>query len=197
MPAAVWEITTRGEFYSAYTPYQAEASQGTLQLLYEYQTMICGLTGMEVSNASMYDGASALGEALLMAVRANKQNGSGLALVPRTVNPLYRDVVAATTPAQGIEQQFVDHDPKSGQTPLAAMAQHDGSKPTAVVIQQPTFFVVLEDVAATTNCAHAQGALVIAVVNPTSLAVLKAPGQWGTKGEIGRAPCRERVCQAV
>src|SRR3546814_9100038 len=77
-------------------------------LLYEYQTMICGLTGMEVSNASMYDGASALGEALLMAVRANKQNGSGLALVPRAVNPLYRDVVAATTPAQGIEQQFVD-----------------------------------------------------------------------------------------
>src|SRR3546814_3058961 len=104
MPAAVWEITTRGEFYSAYTPYQAEASQGTLQLLYEYQTMICGLTGMEVSNASMYDGASALGEALLMAVRANKQNGSGLALVPRAVNPLYRDVVAATTPAQGIER---------------------------------------------------------------------------------------------
>src|SRR3546814_5216427 len=90
--------------------------------------MICGLTGMEVSNASMYDGASALGEARLMAVRANKQNGSGLALVPRTVNPLYRDVVAATTPAQGIEQQFVDYDPKSGQTPLAALAQHDGSK---------------------------------------------------------------------
>src|SRR3546814_15154576 len=83
MPAAVWEITTRGEFYSAYTPYQAEASQGTLQLLYEYQTMICGLTGMEVSNASMYDGASALGAALLMAVRANKQTGPGLALVPR------------------------------------------------------------------------------------------------------------------
>src|SRR3546814_15491664 len=94
--------------------------------------MICGLTGMEVSNASMYDGASALGEALLMAVRANKQNGSGLALVPRAVNPLYRDVVAATTPAQGIEQQFVDYDPKSGQPPIAALAQHDGSTPTAV-----------------------------------------------------------------
>ncbi|NKF22407.1 aminomethyl-transferring glycine dehydrogenase subunit GcvPA [Solimonas marina] len=182
IPAAVWEITTRGEFYSAYTPYQAEASQGTLQLLYEYQTMICGLTGMEVSNASMYDGASSLGEALLMAMRANKQNGSGLALVPRTVNPLYREVVGSTTPAQGVQQVFVDHDPASGQTPLDAFKAHDGSKPTAVVIQQPNFFGVLEDVDAITDWAHAQGALVIAVVNPTSLAVLKAPGQWGEKG---------------
>lgn len=182
IPAAVWEITTRGEFYSAYTPYQAEASQGTLQLLYEYQTMICGLTGMEVSNASMYDGASALGEALLMAVRANKQNGSGLALMPRAVNPLYREVVAATTAAQGVQQQFVDYDPASGQTALAALNAYDGTKPTAVVIQQPNFFGALEDVDAITDWAHAQGALVIAVVNPTSLAVLKAPGQWGAKG---------------
>lgn len=182
IPAAVWEITTRGEFYSAYTPYQAEASQGTLQLLYEYQTMICGLTGMEVSNASMYDGASALGESLLMALRANKQNGSGMVLVPRAVNPLYRDVVNSTTSAQGIQQVFVDYDAKSGQTALDALKAHDGSKPTAVVIQQPNFFGVLEDVDAITDWAHAQGALVVAVVNPTSLAVLKAPGEWGAKG---------------
>lgn len=97
IPAAVWEITTRGEFYSAYTPYQAEASQGTLQLLYEYQTMICALTAMEVSNASLYDGASGLGEALLMALRANRKNGSGRVLIPDTVHPRYRDVVNATT----------------------------------------------------------------------------------------------------
>ncbi|MFT4045300.1 MAG: aminomethyl-transferring glycine dehydrogenase subunit GcvPA [Solimonas sp.] len=182
IPAAVWEITTRGEFYSAYTPYQAEASQGTLQLLYEYQTMICGLTGMEVSNASLYDGASALGEALLMALRANKRNGSGTVLVPRAVNPLYREVVGATTPAQGIKQVFVDYDAKSGQTPLAALQAYEGEKPAAVVIQQPNFFGVFEDVDAITDWAHAQGALVVAVVNPTSLAVLKAPGDWGTKG---------------
>ncbi len=182
IPAAVWEITTRGEFYSAYTPYQAEASQGTLQLLYEYQTMICGLTGMEVSNASLYDGASGLGEALLMAVRANRLNTSGLALVPRAVNPRYREVVAATTQAQGVQQVFVDFDPRSGQTPLAALQAHAGAKPTAVVIQQPNFFGVLEDVDAITDWAHAQGALVIAVVNPTTLAVLRAPGQWGSKG---------------
>lgn len=182
IPAAVWEITTRGEFYSAYTPYQAEASQGTLQLLYEYQTMICGLTGMEVSNASMYDGGSALGEALLMAMRANKQNSSGTMLVPRAVNPLYRDVVASTTGAQGVHQVFVDYDARSGQTALAALQAHAGEKPTAVVIQQPNFFGVLEDVDAITDWAHAQGALVVAVVNPTALAVLKAPGNWGTKG---------------
>ncbi len=182
IPAAVWEITTRGEFYSAYTPYQAEASQGTLQLLYEYQTMICGLTGMEVANASMYDGGSALAEALLMALRANKTNGSGLMLMPTAVHPLYRDVVAATTPAQGVQLQPVAYDTATGQTALDALRAYDGQKPTAVVIQQPNFFGVLEDVDAITDWAQAQGALVVAVVNPTSLAVLKAPGQWGEKG---------------
>src|SRR6185437_1560403 len=87
IPAAVWAIATRGEFYSAYTPYQAEASQGTLQLLYEYQTMMASLTGMDVSNASMYDGASAMGEASLMAVRANRRSRSQRILVPSTVSP--------------------------------------------------------------------------------------------------------------
>jgi glycine dehydrogenase subunit 1 len=182
IPAAVWEITTRGEFYSAYTPYQAEASQGTLQVLYEFQTMMTGLTGMDVSNASMYDGASGLGEALLMAVRANKTNGSGVVLMPRAVHPFYRDVVDATTTAQGLRTVLVDYDAASGQTPLAALQKHDGSAPTAVVIAQPNFFGSLEDVDAITDWAHAQGALVIALVNPTSLAVLKAPGQWGDKG---------------
>ncbi|SEP99314.1 glycine dehydrogenase subunit 1 [Solimonas aquatica] len=182
IPAAVWEIATRGEFYSAYTPYQAEASQGTLQLLYEYQTMICSLTGMEVSNASMYDGASALGEALLMALRVNKQNASGRVLMPQAVNPLYREVVAATTPAQGVQPIAVAYDPASGQTALDALKAHGGSAPTAVVIQQPNFFGVLEDVDAITDWAHAQNALLVAVVNPVSLALLKAPGQWGAKG---------------
>src|ERR1700737_1170606 len=92
IPAPVWAIATRGEFYSAYTPYQAEASQGTLQVIYEYQTMIASLTGMEVSNASLYDGASAVAEASLMAVRANRKSKSLRILVPRTVNPHYRKV---------------------------------------------------------------------------------------------------------
>ena len=90
IPAAVWEITTRGEFYSAYTPYQAEASQGTLQLTYEYQSMMTALTAMDVSNASMYDGASSLAEAILMAVRANRKSKSRKVLIPTTVNPVYR-----------------------------------------------------------------------------------------------------------
>src|SRR6187431_2426832 len=93
IPAAVWQIATRGEFYSSYTPYQAEASQGTLQLLYEYQTMMASLTGLDVSNASMYDGASALAEAALMAVRSHKS--SRRILMPATVHPVYRSVVRA------------------------------------------------------------------------------------------------------
>src|SRR3546814_18880850 len=105
-----------------------------------------------------------------MAVRANKQNGSGLALVPRAVNPLYSDVVEATTPAQGIEQQFVDYDTKSGPTPLAALAKHEGSKPTAVVIEQPNFFGVHEEVDAINDRAQEQGARVSADGPPTSLA---------------------------
>jgi glycine dehydrogenase subunit 1 len=182
IPAAVWEITTRGEFYSAYTPYQAEASQGTLQVLYEFQTMMTALTGMEVSNASMYDGASALGEALLMAVRANKTSSSGRVLVPRSVHPFYADVVNATTHAQGVRQASPAYDAREGRVLPESLKMYEGADLTAVVIQQPNFFGIFEDVDAITDWAHAQGALVVAVVNPVSLALLKPPGQWGAKG---------------
>ncbi|MGQ3056307.1 MAG: aminomethyl-transferring glycine dehydrogenase subunit GcvPA [Nevskia sp.] len=182
IPAAVWEIATRGEFYSAYTPYQAEASQGTLQLLYEYQSMMCALTGMEVSNASLYDGASALAEALLMAVRANPGVGDGRVLMPAAVHPYYREVVGSITEAQGIQPQPLAFDPASGQTALGSLKAHEGQGITAVVIAQPNFFGVLEDVDAITDWAHANGALVVALVNPVSLALLKPPGEWGTKG---------------
>jgi glycine dehydrogenase subunit 1 len=182
IPAAVWAITTRGEFYSAYTPYQAEASQGTLQLIYEYQTMIASLTGMEVSNASVYDGASAVAEASLMAVRANRKSKSQRILVPTTLHPHYRKVAVATAGNQGLRFDEVPYGPDEGVTPLAALSKYENEDITALVIQQPNFFGRLEDVDALTDWAHARGALVIAVVNPTSLALLKPPGQWGAKG---------------
>jgi glycine dehydrogenase subunit 1 len=177
IPAAVWQITTRGEFYSAYTPYQAEASQGTLQLIYEYQTMMASLTGMDVSNASLYDGGSALAEAVLMAVRAHK--GAMRVLMPKTVSPLYRAVVRAMVKNQHIELVELDYDPASGMTLVPTTDMGDFA---ALVIPQPNFFGVLEDVDALTDWAHANGGRVIALTNPTSLALLKAPGQWGTAG---------------
>src|SRR3989338_6214570 len=102
IPAAVWDVATRGEFYTAYTPYQAEASQGSLQLIYEYQTMMANLMGMEVSNASLYYGASALAEAVLMAVRAHRKSKSKRILIPATVNPIYRNVVQTIVSNQQI-----------------------------------------------------------------------------------------------
>ncbi|MGQ0587597.1 MAG: aminomethyl-transferring glycine dehydrogenase subunit GcvPA [Gammaproteobacteria bacterium] len=182
IPAAVWEITTRGEFYSAYTPYQAEASQGTLQVLYEFQSMMTALTGMDVSNASMYDGASALGEALLMAVRANGKSSSRKVLVPSTVHPFYRQVSDNISSAQGVTQTALVYCAETGDTKVEQLKKFEGQDICAVVIQQPNFFGVMEDVDAITDWAHANNALVIAVVNPMSLALLKAPGQWGKTG---------------
>ena len=177
IPAAVWQITTRGEFYSAYTPYQAEASQGTLQLIYEYQTMMASLTGLDVSNASLYDGGSGLAEAVLMAVRAHK--GASRVLMPRTVSPVYRAVVRGIVKNQLIEIIELDYDPATGTTPVPTADMGDFA---ALVVPQPNIFGALEEVDALTDWAHAHGARVIALVNPTSLALLKAPGQWGTKG---------------
>ncbi len=181
VPAAVWQIATRGEFYSAYTPYQAEASQGTLQLLYEYQTMMAGLMDMEVSNASLYDGASALAEAVLMAVRANRKSKSKRIFMPRTVHPAYRKVVRTIVSHQGIELVELDYDREGGHLDAASLPAAPGDA-AALVIPQPNFFGVLEDVDALTDWAHAHGMLVIAVVNPLVMSVIRPPGQWGGKG---------------
>ncbi len=180
IPAPVWAIATRGEFYSAYTPYQAEASQGTLQLIYEYQSMIAALTGMEVSNASLYDGASALAEACLMAVRTHRSSTSRRILLPRTVNPTYARVASAITRNQGLEFELLDFDRRGGGTPLEALEAHRGADFAALVLQQPNFFGNLEEVDRLTDWAHANNLLVIAVVNPTALALCKPPGDWGS-----------------
>ncbi len=182
VPAAVWEIATRGEFYTSYTPYQAEASQGTLQLIYEYQTMMTGLTGMEVSNASLYDGASALAEACLMAVRANRASKSRRILIAGALHPMYRQVAEAICAAQEIEFIGLPFCSEGGHAVLQSLDEYSGEDLTAVIVQQPNFFGVLEEVDAISDWARAQKALTIAVVNPTSLALLTPPGEWGAKG---------------
>jgi len=181
IPAAVWELTTRGEFYSAYTPYQAEASQGTLQLLYEFQSMIAALTEMQVANASLYDGASALAEAVLMAVRANRKSKSKRILMPRTAHPRYRKVVNAIVKNQGITLEELDYDRSHGIIAPDELPKEPGDF-AALVVPQPNFFGALEEVDELCSWAHQHNALVIAVVNPTSLALLAPPGSWGDSG---------------
>src|SRR5512146_883585 len=171
IPAAVWQIATRGEYYSAYTPYQAEASQGTLQVIYEYQSMMTSLTAMDVANASLYDGASALAEAVLIAVRAHKT--ARRVLMPRTVHPVWRKVVRTIVRNQNIQLIDIPYDAQNGYTLQDALREHDGQDIAALVVQQPNFFGVLEPMDWLTDWAHRNGALVIAVANPVALGILK------------------------
>jgi glycine dehydrogenase subunit 1 len=182
IPAAVWAITTRGEFYSAYTPYQAEASQGTLQVIYEFQSMIAQLTALQVANASMYDGASATAEAALMAVRANRRSKSARILMPATLHPYYRSVARTATANQGLRFEELPYERSSGVIDPAALKAYDNEDITALIVPQPNFFGRLEEVDALTDWAHAHHALVIGVVNPSALALLKPPGEWGARG---------------
>lgn len=180
IPAPVWELTTRGEYYTAYTPYQAEASQGTLQLVYEYQTMMTSLMAMEVSNASLYEGASALAEAVLAAVRSRKKVNT--VLIPRTVNPAYRKVVESIVRNQHIELVDIPFSLTEGTTDIAAIREFEKNSVAAVVVPQPNYFGVLEDVDALTDLAHELGALAIGLVNPVAMALLRPPGLWGAEG---------------
>lgn len=182
IPAAVWELTSRGEFLTAYTPYQPEASQGTLQVIFEYQTMMSSLMGLEVSNASLYDGASALAEAILMAVRANKNSKSQTILLPQTLHPFYRATVETLVKQQKINLIEIPYDQRTGKTDLNALAAYQNQDITALVIPQPNFFGVLEDVDTLVNWSHEQKSLAIAVVNPMAMALLKEPGAWGKQG---------------
>lgn len=182
IPAAVWDITTRGEYMTSYTPYQAEASQGNLQLIYEYQTMICSLTGMDVSNASLYDGASALAESILMSIRANQKSKSKTVLLLGAMHPHYIDTVRTIVAQQDVELIITEFDQNTGTTCLENLNKYSNVDLAAVVVSQPNFFGQLEDVNAITDWAHHKNALLIAVVNPISLALLEAPGSWGSKG---------------
>lgn len=182
IPAVIWDIVSRGEILTAYTPYQAEASQGTLQIIYEYQSMICHLMKMDVSNASMYDGASALAEAVLMAARANKNATSKIILLPKALHPAYRQAIKTITAPYHLELVEIPFNNQKGNLNHDALKEYSDKGVAAMVIAQPNFFGTIEDADELTNWAHQQGAIVIGCVNPMAMALLKAPGTWGNKG---------------
>jgi glycine dehydrogenase subunit 1 len=182
IPAVVTDLISRGEFLTAYTPYQAEASQGTLQVIYEYQSMMCHLMQMDVTNASMYDGASALAEGILMAVRLQKNDKAKTILLPHSLHPAYRKVIKTITKTHNLELEIVPYDTHAGNINLDALQHYVGKNIAALVVSQPNFFGVLEDVDELTNWAHRNGIFVIGNVNPMAMALLKAPGKWGEKG---------------
>jgi glycine dehydrogenase subunit 1 len=175
IPAVVDEIAGRGEFYTSYTPYQPEVSQGNLQVVFEYQTLITQLTGLDVSNASLYDGGSAAAEAVLMAISSTKRYGK--VIVPASLHPEYRQTIATYIANLGVELQTIDT-PGGIVRPQELAAAVD-STTACVVVQQPNFFGCVEDAAALATIAHDAGALVIASFDPISLGLLKRPGDWG------------------
>jgi len=180
VPSPINHLISRGEFFTAYTPYQPEASQGTLRTIYEYQTMIAELTGTDVANASIYDGASSLAEAALM---AHASTGRAEIVLSRAVNPLYKRVTATYCEGPGVRLR--DAAAPEGVTDLAAAKKAVGPKTAALVIQTPNFYGCLEDVAAAAEVAHAAGALLVVVADPVNLGVLEGPGKLGADIVVG------------
>ena len=166
IPAIVKALMTRGEFLTAYTPYQAEASQGTLQVIYEFQTLISNLYGMEVANAGMYDGATSLAEGVLMACRVTRRSHVAVA---DTLSPYYRQVIEAYCQAQGLELHTVP----PGQAPSL------DQKTACLVVQYPNFYGYVEDMAGLTEAAHSQGALLVVSADPMAMGMFQPPGHYG------------------
>ncbi|HZO89689.1 MAG TPA: aminomethyl-transferring glycine dehydrogenase subunit GcvPA [Chthonomonadaceae bacterium] len=179
-PSVVAYLAGRGEFSTAYTPYQPELSQGMLQAIYEYQTLICALTGMEISNASMYDGASGLAEAALMAASITER---GQVVVSQAVHPHYRQVIATYLNSTGY--QMVEAPAGGGVSSLEALRAAVGDQTACVIVQHPNFFGCLEDVAACVEIAHRAGALAVACVDPIALGLLKPPGEYDVDIVVG------------
>ncbi len=173
IPSAVWALVSRGEFLTAYTPYQPEVSQGTLQAAFEFQSLICELLGMEVANSSLYDGASALAEAALMANRLVRNNR---VLVPATLHPAYRQVLETYVQSVGIALETIPA--SDGRIDLAALESLLKQPATAVIVQQPNFLGQLEEAVRIAALAHAVDALLIASVYPLSCGVVAPPGEY-------------------
>lgn len=174
IPAVVDMVSSRSEFYTAYTPYQAEASQGSLQAFFEYQTLVCQLTGMDVSNASMYDCGSAATEAVLMAMHATRRNR---VVTAQSVHPEYREILETYLASLGVE--LVVLDTPTGAVDVDELAAAVNDQTACVLIQHPNFFGCLEDIERATEIAHNAGALMIVSVDPISLGLLKRPGEYG------------------
>jgi glycine dehydrogenase subunit 1 len=175
IPASVGAITSRGEFLTAYTPYQPEISQGELQVIFEFQSVISELTGLEISNASVYDGASAVAEGALMTARQTKRNPK--VAVSAGLNPRYRETI------ETYRVEVVELSQNSGTTDFSSVPEDV----SGVFVQNPNYFGVVEDVRAASEAAHEVGALAVAVCDPVSLAVLEAPGNLGADVAVGEA----------
>jgi glycine dehydrogenase subunit 1 len=181
VPSVVDHIVSRGEFYTAYTPYQPEVSQGTLTSIYEFQTMICALTGMDVANASMYDGATAVAEAGLMACRSTRRHKL---IVASTAHPNYRRVLRTYTQGMGIDVQDVRRT-EDGDVDLPHARQLLDDRTAAIMVQHPNFLGCVEDLAPLSELAHAVGALLVVSVDPIALGLFKAPGDLGADIVVG------------
>ena len=174
IPAAVDAITSRSEFYTAYTPYQPEISQGTLQAIYEYQSMICRLTEMEVANASLYDGGTAIYEAVTMAIQVTGRNK---VIYDDSLNPIYRVMLDSYTRNLHIDHKQIQH--TDGLTNHKQICAAIDENTAAVVVQNPNFFGFVDDFSDIAQCAHEKGALLIVSCYPISLGILKTPGAMG------------------
>ncbi|HTH53806.1 MAG TPA: aminomethyl-transferring glycine dehydrogenase subunit GcvPA [Edaphobacter sp.] len=173
-PVLIDTVVSRGEFLTSYTPYQPEIAQGTLQAMFEFQTMICELTGMEIANASMYDGSTGAAEAIMMAVRVTGRDG---ALIARTVHPEYREVVATYAQHQEIPLAEVGYT-ENGRVDLAALDAAINDTTACVLIQSPNFFGTIEDVAAIAEIAHKKGALlIVSIAEAISLGIVRPPAE--------------------
>jgi glycine dehydrogenase subunit 1 len=180
IPAVVDHLSGRAEFYTAYTPYQPECSQGTLQALFEYQTIICRLTGMEVSNASLYDGGTALAEAAMMALRVTGRNRL---VIDASVNPFSREIVRTYLTNLGVE--IIEISPGNGCVDRTALTAALTDETAAVIMQNPNFFGTVDDLSDLAATAHERGALLIASIYPISLGMLKSPGAMGADIVVG------------
>jgi glycine dehydrogenase subunit 1 len=181
VPSVVKNLTSRPEFATAYTPYQAEASQGTLQVIFEFQTHISRLTRLPVANASMYDGATALAEACLMAAKVTRRD---VVLVPHALNPRYLRVLESYAGGQKIEVRTVPA-AAAGDIDRPALQRELGERVAAVVVQTPNYFGALERPWEFERDVHAAGALLVASVDPVSLSLLKPPGEYGADIAVG------------